>query len=280
MKHLQKIPFQNVEGVRRGRRYFDFKNPNSLLEPVLQGVGGVCFHLNYSFHLLLQEMGFKCYLISCRLYESDFDHMAIAVKEDGQLKLVDVGMGTHYLTKPMPIKDGHIHQDVSGSFRVRKVEDRFVVERWRRRKWVYIYKFLLTPRKPEEFEYMVDRHYRFDSGLRDNVICSRWVNNKLFARLYNKKLTLYCGENSVNIKMEGLSMENVLKLNWINEVLLMLMGSSDNNNDQNDDSKGGTKTSPCGCSNPDLVYEEANGFFGTTTILKCKNCGWGSASTR
>jgi hypothetical protein len=40
------------------------------------------------------------------------------------------------------------------------------------------------------------------------------------------------------------------------------------------------KTGPCGCNNPKLEYEKKEDFSGTTTILKCKNCGWGSVSTR
>jgi arylamine N-acetyltransferase len=271
-QHLRKIPFQNIEGIKRGEQYIDFDCPESVLEPVLQQEGGICFQLNYSFHLLLKQLGYECYPIACRIHESDLDHMAIVVEQDKQY-LVDVGFGEYFLTRPIPIVDGCIHRDRSGNYRITKDAEVYVLEKETRpNRWIRKFSFRLIPREFREFEPVFLRHHHYQSGFRENIIYSRWTD-KGFVRVYNQRVTLYQNAKiTKRIKLEGFEMENVLKWNWLNGILVMLGSSSDSDSD----SKNEKKTWPCWCkSNPDLRYETKEGPFGRKiSILRCRKCGW------
>lgn len=199
--------------------------------------------------------------------ESDFDHMALVVEMDKPY-LVDLGFGEHFLTQPIPIVDGYILRDRSGVYQIRKVDERYVLEKAGRNRWVLKYSFQLYPRKFKEFERTFIRHIYFRSGFNENAIYSRWINDNLFIRVYNQWVTLYKNQSIRKFKMEVFKMNN----NWLNEGFVMMMGSSDDSG-----WGGGRKTSPCWCKDPrdaNLQYMYKEDYYGKVYQLWCRTCGW------
>lgn len=271
--HLKQIPFQNIVGIKKRINWIDFNDPESVVETALRREGGICFHLNYSFYLLLKHLGYKCYPISCRMSESDFDHMALVV-ELGKPYLVDVGFGEHFLTQPIPIVDGYILRDRSGVYQIRKINESYVLEKAGRNRWIFKYSFRLQPRSFKEFERTFIRHNYFRSGFKENTIYSRWINDNLFIRVYNQWISVYRNQSlTQKIKLEGFNMENVLRWNWLNGILVMLGSSDSSDSEEFEDHTYGD----CDCIFPDYEEKKVKTWSGKTIIVKtCKKCGWSS----
>jgi N-hydroxyarylamine O-acetyltransferase len=120
--HVTSVPFENLAIV--GRPDDDRSGPGvslsmaSMYEKIVErGRGGYCFELNGLFHWLLDELGYEVDRIAARV-TSDGDagppanHHTNVVQFD-QRYVVDVGMGTPVMRRPIPL-DGSVRSDEAG----------------------------------------------------------------------------------------------------------------------------------------------------------------------
>lgn len=108
-QHLHKIPFENLDIHLKVPIVFEL---NHLFQKIiLQRRGGFCYELNGLFFGLLQALGYDCWRVSARVYDSPrqyspaYDHMALVVQIDQQLYLTDVGFGEFSLA-PVHLQNG------------------------------------------------------------------------------------------------------------------------------------------------------------------------------
>ncbi|MFD7135489.1 arylamine N-acetyltransferase [Streptomyces sp. NPDC059894] len=124
---------------------------------VLEGRGGICFHLNRLFFRLLTELGYEADLIGAGTAEglvyfgSDIDHMLIRVTLGGEHWLVDVGYpGPSYL-EPLSLTEG-VQRQYGSQFRLAAEEGRLVLSRrGRATRWSEIYRVRDRSRRPEDW---------------------------------------------------------------------------------------------------------------------------------
>lgn len=158
--HLYQVPFENLD--IHAHRWIDPEN--AFKKVVGHRRGGFCYELNGLFFQLLQSIGFDCFLISgCVANEQgvfgpEFDHMAIVVRIQDELYLVDVGFGEFSL-EPLKIVLGESIYDPRGTFRFDAFgEDRMVIQKIIGRRIVPKYHFSLKSRKASEFKGMCKFH--------------------------------------------------------------------------------------------------------------------------
>ncbi|WP_254862300.1 arylamine N-acetyltransferase family protein [Halovivax gelatinilyticus] len=159
-RHLRTVPFTNV--------YVDAEigttlDPETAVERVISGGGGLCYDLNTAYAWLLSELGYDVDHLSARprrddgTYGPEYDHLALLVDD----RLIDVGFGDFART-PLPL-DGSWRRDVSGTYRIVAVSDdrdecTHAVEHRTDGEWAIRYRFDRTPRLPTEFAEMADFH--------------------------------------------------------------------------------------------------------------------------
>lgn len=108
--HLIHIPFENLD-IHYGQKIIlDYKRIFNKL--ILNKRGGFCYELNGLFYHLLYHLGFDCFLISASIlneesgaFGKEFDHMAIIVRLDEMMWLVDVGYGKGMIFPKKVVKD-------------------------------------------------------------------------------------------------------------------------------------------------------------------------------
>ena len=161
--HLLNIPFENLDV----HYHVPIKlNVGELYRKIVEkGRGGFCYELNGLFGHLLQEIGFKTNIISCRVYEGEdgytpeYDHMAIIVKIDLEFYLVDVGFG-EFIIKPLCINYGAEIEDTNGTFVFIKhsLKNYIRLCRLKNGELIPIYIFTTNSRKLSEFSKMCEFH--------------------------------------------------------------------------------------------------------------------------
>lgn len=104
--HLQHIPFENLDVIRRVPIYL---NLASIYEKIVQNHrGGYCYELNGLFQSLLKKLGYSSHLIAATVLRPNGKwakadtHAAIIVYFD-EPYLVDVGFGAHTPRLPIPL---------------------------------------------------------------------------------------------------------------------------------------------------------------------------------
>lgn len=174
--HLFHVPFENL----------DIHIPRPILIDQLQFVrkiveqrrGGFCYELNGAFAWLLTELGFQVTLLSARVARADgsfspeFDHLALRVDLD-EPWLADVGFGDSFID-PLQLKPELEQAQDNGTFRIRKNDDKWIVERkGSGGDWKPEYAFTVTPHRLEDFAPMCHYHQTSpDSHFTQNPICS------------------------------------------------------------------------------------------------------------
>ncbi|MBY0120532.1 arylamine N-acetyltransferase [Bacillus sp. S/N-304-OC-R1] len=151
-KHLEKIPFENLDVTRKVKIELD---TNQFYEKIIgRHRGGYCYELNGLFQRLLTDLGFQSYLISCTVnkptgWAKPNTHAAIMVLLD-QPYLVDVGFGDS-VRQPIGLT-GEIRTDVSGSYRIIKKEDEmYYLQRHEDQEWKHLYRFENLPKQILDF---------------------------------------------------------------------------------------------------------------------------------
>jgi len=118
--HLLTIPFENLDIHWQREIILDI---DRIYEKIIIGRrGGFCYELNGLFYVLLLNLGYKCRLVSCRVFddkgeESDeYEHMAIIVEFGEESYLTDVGFGDLFL-EPKKIDTQELLVDYNKYFR-------------------------------------------------------------------------------------------------------------------------------------------------------------------
>jgi N-hydroxyarylamine O-acetyltransferase len=157
--HLRAVPFENLD--------IHFGVPIVLEEERLLGKivrarrGGFCYELNYCFHWLLRELGFRVTLLSAEVARPEggfgipYDHMALRVElegPEGGAWLADVGFGDSFV-RPLRLAADREQREEDYWFRLRSAEGGFLLERAPSNEGDYLpqYRFTITPRALEEF---------------------------------------------------------------------------------------------------------------------------------
>lgn len=122
--HLQHIPFENLDVIRKVPIYLNLK---TIYDKIVHNHrGGYCYELNGLFHILLNELGYTAHLVAATVLRPNGEwakadtHAAMIVHLD-QPYLVDVGFGANTPRLPIPL-NGEPKIDVSATYRVQQQE--------------------------------------------------------------------------------------------------------------------------------------------------------------
>ncbi|WP_203248827.1 arylamine N-acetyltransferase family protein [Sporosarcina beigongshangi] len=124
-QHLQHIPFENLDVIRKVPIYLNLQNIFSKI--VHSHRGGYCYELNGLFNWLLSELGFCAHLVAATVLRPNGQwaktdtHATILVQLD-QPYLVDVGFGAATPRTPIPL-DGSERTDLNGTYKVMQVTE-------------------------------------------------------------------------------------------------------------------------------------------------------------
>ncbi|WP_433746424.1 arylamine N-acetyltransferase family protein [Falsibacillus pallidus] len=151
--HMLHIPFENLDILNTTPIVLDMEKLYQKI--ILDSRGGICFELNALYNWLLQQLGYKSYLISATVVKGNGEwnkldtHMSVITEIDGQRYLTDVGFGDASL-HPIPI-DGQTAQAPNGTYRIRQTESLYYLEEYREDDWIIKHRFTLEPRTLEYF---------------------------------------------------------------------------------------------------------------------------------
>lgn len=151
-RHLMSIPFDNsINGAEdRGMAIWDevdIDGDETFDAIVAGGRGGICYELNGLFRLLLQALGFDYRILAAAIrqvngqFGPDLEHIFGCVLLDGDMWLVDVGIGAPCYTEPLRVCD---EEQVQYGVRYRIVEQdgyRVVHRRPANGDWQVLYRF-------------------------------------------------------------------------------------------------------------------------------------------
>jgi len=127
--HVTTVPFENLAIVgdpftdRWDATGVDLSVPSLYEKIVERSRGGFCFELNGLFTWLLRELGFDADRLAARMVGDDgtgrppANHHSIAVTFDRRY-LLDVGMGTPPMRRPLPIDGEEVTDDTGVTWRV------------------------------------------------------------------------------------------------------------------------------------------------------------------
>ena len=203
LKHLQTIPFEDLDIPNRARIILDLSRIYNKIIPTKRG--GFCYELNSLFHWLLTTLGYKVDMLSARVYNQtkkeygpEFDHMSLLVHIDEDY-LVDVGFGDSFRT-PIQLPDGEA-KDISGEYKIFSTgEDHFELRRRIESGWTAEYSFTSIPRKFSDYEDMCNfQQDSPDSHFRTRNVCTIATPGGRIT-LSDSSLTLT--ENGTKIKTE------------------------------------------------------------------------------
>ena len=200
-KHLLNIPFENLSVALNEHVKMD-------IEPIYDKIinknrGGFCFELNQLFAWLLKSIGYDITLISCRVFQVTaqvyspwFSHLAILVKLDEKVYLVDVGFSSSFF-HPLEFIPNKIQLDKIGHFCIKndvtdenqtKLENCFTLYRTvkdvRNNEWKNVYQLDIRPRKIEDYEEMLE-----------------YVQSRACARFYNRSFAIRHTQTSIKMLM-------------------------------------------------------------------------------
>ena len=172
--HLTSVPFENLSivgdpfadgGPAWQPSAIDLRGPALFEKIVQQERGGFCFELNGLFTWLLRELGFDAERFAARMLGDDgtgrppANHHTISVEFDRQY-LLDVGMGTPPMRRPLPIDGEEVTDETGVTWRVVESErpDAVYLTQYRYPDgdWNDRYLFTDTPRELSYFQATCD----------------------------------------------------------------------------------------------------------------------------
>jgi N-hydroxyarylamine O-acetyltransferase len=175
--HAYSIPFETLD-IHIGRPIN--LELDSVYEKVISNKrGGFCYELNYLFFTLLVELGFKCSMISSRIWNEEvygppFDHMSLKVDLDDEW-LLDVGFGDLFI-RPLKIKDQFDQEDKFNTYRIKQLDKtKFLLFAKPRNDLDFEekYEFDTKPRVIGDFQDQCDfKQYSPESHFVKKVICT------------------------------------------------------------------------------------------------------------
>jgi N-hydroxyarylamine O-acetyltransferase len=177
--HVLTIPFGNMD-IHFNRQLL-LQQDHLFDKIIMHRREGFCYELNYLFHCLLTELGFKNKMISSRIFTSDgfagpeLDHLSLVARINKKQWLVDVGFGDLFIRPLEVIKDKiqfdgrnyfKIESDQHGGYTLLMSSDNETFEKK--------YSFSLKARSIQEFESACyDKQINPNSYFVQNRICTR-----------------------------------------------------------------------------------------------------------
>jgi N-hydroxyarylamine O-acetyltransferase len=161
--HLSVIPFENLD-IHLGVPIV--LEPDRILEKIVaRGRGGFCYELNYAFHWLLTELGYRVSLLSAEVarpgggFGIPFDHMALLVDAGSERWLADVGFGDSFL-RPLRLLEGELHEESEHTYRLTRGAEYWKLGRRSRSGGGYEaqYRFTTAPRRLDDFRSGCEYH--------------------------------------------------------------------------------------------------------------------------
>lgn len=175
--HLLNIPFENLDIHSGTPITIDLEKFYTKI--VENKRGGFCYELNGLFNELLNVTGFKTFIVSARVFDTEvkygdeFDHLAIIVSIDNEQWLADVGFG-EFAFSPLKILTAIEQKDERGIFRINKFDEEYlVVQKQIPGGWKNEYLFSLIPINISEFSEKCYYHQTSpDSHFTRKKLCS------------------------------------------------------------------------------------------------------------
>lgn len=123
-KTAKTIPFENLCIIEK--KPTEMTKKNLLNKIVIKNEGGLCYELNSLFFFFLLENGLNVSLVRGVVYDQITQqwnimgktHVAIVMKHNGQLYIIDTGFGGNLPLKPVPL-NGETITSNNGDFRVK-----------------------------------------------------------------------------------------------------------------------------------------------------------------
>jgi arylamine N-acetyltransferase len=187
--HLKRIPFENISKLYYLNKFGQKSIPD--MNQYLNGIehhnfGGTCYSNNYSFHLLLTNLGYNCKLCGADMNEPDV-HLVNIVTLDGHEYIIDTGYAAPF-DHPLP-------RDLDKDYIIALGRDRYVIkpkdkignskiELFRNAQLIHDYTAKPIHRRIEYFEPAITDSYLKDSTFMKSILLVRIEKNKSFA-IYN-----------------------------------------------------------------------------------------------
>ncbi|GAB3168822.1 arylamine N-acetyltransferase family protein [Telluribacter humicola] len=178
--HTLTVPFENLDIINAIPIQLDQQQFYHKI--VGHNRGGFCYELNGLFKLLLDQIGFRSWFISCNVYSPriggfapDFGHLAIIAEVEDKLYLVDVGFGDAFI-EPLKL-EFDTHQNQFGSYyRLTRLPDEEVLQEKSSdgNSYSKLFKFTLKARELSEFEQLCQMHQHSPQApFNKQPLCSR-----------------------------------------------------------------------------------------------------------
>lgn len=176
-QHVTHIPFGNTDIYFK--RKLSLEETKLFEKLIVHHRDGFCYELNYLFHRLLTELGFKSRMISCRIFTSEgfagpeFDHMAVIVDLKNQW-LLDVGFGDLFI-RSLELTEDKIQFDGRNYFKIEVDKDLEYILSMSADgiNFEKKYSFTPIPRSIADFESScVDKQINPNSYFVQNTICT------------------------------------------------------------------------------------------------------------
>jgi amide synthase len=161
--HLMAIPYNSAAYDLAGGIHIVDLDDSAIFETsVVDGRGGVCYHLNRLFHRLLRELGYDVTLVAGSTAEgrdnfgTDIEHMFNYVSLDGGKWLVDVGYPGPTYVEPLLFSDT-VQSQYGNQFRLVGHESGIALRRrGAATRWSVVYTFTLAPRRWSDWKELED----------------------------------------------------------------------------------------------------------------------------
>ncbi len=143
--HVLKIPYENIDILNS--HPLDL-SPEALYKKiVLNKRGGYCFEVNGLLSAFLKELGFEVFDFGARFLRdqkilSFRRHRVVGVKLDGEIYILDVGIGQKAQKHPLKLEAGLIQEQFSESYKFEKnSQDEWVLYDLHKGEWREFYSF-------------------------------------------------------------------------------------------------------------------------------------------
>ena len=182
--HLRLVAFENLDMMANRHVAMDLESTYEKV--ILKHRGGFCFELNQLFGWLLQQLGYNCVYIGCRVYSITlltyspwFSHIALLIhlENEGNF-LADVGFSMSF-QNTLAIMPNVIQKDTFGYMKIVPDDcnnDCFTLLRNVKEtniEWNTVYQFNLKPKEINSFKEML-----------------QWVQSPACPRFYNRSMAI------------------------------------------------------------------------------------------
>lgn len=155
--HTQAIPFENL-GPFLGQPV-EIDLPSVQRKLVQERRGGYCYEQNALLRAALQAIGFPVTGLAARVlwqvpagHEAAQSHMILRVEIDGVGYLVDVGFGGQTPTAPLRLDTSAEQATAHGIYRLRRIEDDYLLETQIAGSWRSVYRFDLQKQSAGDYK--------------------------------------------------------------------------------------------------------------------------------